>query len=217
MSDTDSFISEVSDELRRDRLFYVIRRYGWIAIAIVVILVGAAALWEYRRAQQQASAEEFGDAIVAALDLPSPEARRAALLDIDAEGTRRALLAMLAADTLETPEAEAQTAELLDTLAADADMPPLYRDLAVLKSVMLAQGEAAPQDLIDRLEPLTIPGAPYRLLALEQTALAELAAGDREASLAILQDILGDPELTRDLATRTRQLVVALGGTLEAA
>ena len=32
----DRFIDEVTDELRRDRLFRAMRRYGWIAIALIV-------------------------------------------------------------------------------------------------------------------------------------------------------------------------------------
>ena len=41
MSDTDSFLQEVSEELRRDRLYRNIRKYGWIAILLVIVIVGA--------------------------------------------------------------------------------------------------------------------------------------------------------------------------------
>ena len=40
----DSFIDEVTEDLRRDRLFGVFRRYGWIAIALIVLVVAGAAL-----------------------------------------------------------------------------------------------------------------------------------------------------------------------------
>ena len=39
MSDTDSFLQEVSEELRRDRLYRNIRKYGWIAILFVLPLL----------------------------------------------------------------------------------------------------------------------------------------------------------------------------------
>ena len=42
MSDTDSFIDEVSEEVRRDRLFVLMRKWGWIPILLVVLLVGGA-------------------------------------------------------------------------------------------------------------------------------------------------------------------------------
>ncbi|SFH23382.1 hypothetical protein SAMN04488020_108139 [Palleronia marisminoris] len=217
VSNNDSFIDEVSDEVRRDRLYAMLRRYGWIAILAVVLLVGAAAWVEWRRSAEQAEARAFGDAIVAALDAETPEARREALLAIDAEGTQQALLAMLAADTLETDEAEAQTLELLTEISGDGTIPPLYRELATLKAAMLLQDRADPQEVIDMIEPLTIPGAPYRLLALEQRAIAEMRAGETSDAIETLRGILEDGAATRDLQARARQLIVALGGSLETA
>ena len=40
MSDTDSFIDEVSEEIRREKLFKTFRKYGWIGVALVVLVVG---------------------------------------------------------------------------------------------------------------------------------------------------------------------------------
>ena len=217
MSNTDSFIDEVSEEVRRDRLFSILRRYGWIAILAVVLLVAAAGYVEWRRSAEQAEAQAFGDAIVTALDAETPEARRAALLEIDAEGTRQALLAMLAADTLETDEAEAQTLDLLDQIRGDETIPPIYRELAALKAAMLLQDRADPQEIIDLVEPLTIPGAPYRLLALEQRAIAEMRADNTSDAIETLRGILDDGAATRDLQARAGQLIVALGGSLETA
>ena len=42
MSDSDSFIDEVTEEVRRDRLFGYFRRYGWIAAVVIVVVVGGA-------------------------------------------------------------------------------------------------------------------------------------------------------------------------------
>ena len=39
MSDTDSFLQEVSEELRRDKLYRNIRKYGWVAILIVIVIM----------------------------------------------------------------------------------------------------------------------------------------------------------------------------------
>ena len=40
----DSFIDEVTEDLRRDRLFNAFRRYGWIAILLILAIGIAAAL-----------------------------------------------------------------------------------------------------------------------------------------------------------------------------
>ena len=56
MSDTDSFIDEVTEEVRRDRLFGLMKRYGWIAALAVLLIVGGAAWNEWRKAQDRAAA-----------------------------------------------------------------------------------------------------------------------------------------------------------------
>ena len=80
MSDTDSFIAEVSEDLRRDRLYGYARKYGWIVALAIVAVVGGTALSEYRAGAAQRAAEARGDAILAALDAEDDTARTAALL-----------------------------------------------------------------------------------------------------------------------------------------
>ena len=61
-----------------------------------------------------------------------------------------------------------------------------------------------------------VPGAPLRLLAEEQLALLDIEAGDTEAALTRLNALLSDSELTAGLRRRASQLIVALGGEIEA-
>lgn len=213
MSNTDSFIDEVTEEVRRERLFVMIRRYGWIAVLAVVLIVGGAAWNEWRQARNAAEAQAFGDAILAALDEDSPEARRAALLAVPAEGAQVAVVAMLAA---EGAEGNDPATEQLQAIVADETLPQLYRDLASLKVVMLTQKTLPLERVTALLEPLQAPGRPFRLLAIEQLALAEVAAGERDAALERLLGILEDGDATPDLRRRVSQLIVALGGSLDA-
>ena len=66
-----------------------------------------------------------------------------------------------------------------------------------------------------RLEPLTKPGNLFRLLAVEQRALAEIELGRTETAIETLNGILADAEMTESLRRRASWLIVALGGTPE--
>ena len=57
MANQDSFINEVTEEVRRDRLFTLFRRYAWIGITIVVLTVAGAAWNEWRKADARAEAQ----------------------------------------------------------------------------------------------------------------------------------------------------------------
>ena len=67
MSNTDSFVDEVTDEVRRDRLFAMFRKYGWIGVVMVLLIVGGAAWTEWQKAVASERAQAFGDAALAAL------------------------------------------------------------------------------------------------------------------------------------------------------
>jgi hypothetical protein len=217
VSDTESFIEEVTEEVRRDRLFATFRKYGWIGVVLVAGIVGGAAYNEWSKATRASEAKAFGDALLTALDENSPEARRTALADAasaaNAEPSRLAVQKlMLSSDPVGD---KAGSLAALDTVANDTAVPQIYRDLAVLRRVIL---EGADVDVSARraaLDPLTAPGRPFRTLALEQLAYLAIEAGEPEAALKQLQVLATDQEAPTGLRQRAAQMIAALGGEIE--
>gem|GEM_PF-139996 len=166
MANEDSFINEVTEEVRRDRLYALMRRYGWIAVLAVIVIVGGASWNEWRKAQSRAVAEAKGDALISALQAESPEARASALAEVEAndDPSGQAILGLLqAAAALEADDPD-KAATALDAVSENNDIPAVYRDVARLKRVMTAGDSLSPDDKIARLEPLLPPGNPFRLL-----------------------------------------------------
>lgn len=211
MSNPDSFIEEVTEEVRRDRLFGLFRKYGWIGVLLVLAIVGGAAWNEWSKSRAEARAEAFGDALIDALDLGSPEERRAALAAIPADGQQGAILNLILASD---PKADQPaTLAALDAIIADASLPVSYRDLATLRRVLVA---GAGMELTDRrsaLQAIAAPGRPYRTLAEEQLAYLLIEEGQTEAAITALQALMQDQEASGALKARAGQVVTALGGT----
>lgn len=214
MSDTDSFIDEVSEEVRRDALYGYVRRYGWIAVLVVLGLVGGAAYNEYSKAQERNTAEATGDAMLDALNGDDPVARATALADINVDGPAAAVNALLTAATQHEAGDNAAAAATLGALAVNPDVPEIYRDLGAMKAAMLPTDDT--EGRMAALEALAQPGAPFYLIALEQIGLMQAEAGDTDAALATMARIAEDAGVTRGLRERAQTLIVALGGEVTA-
>ena len=213
MSDTDSFIDEVTEEVRRDKLFAYVRRYGWIAALVVVLIVAGAAWAEWRKAQAEARAQALGDGIIAALTEDDPAARAQAISGLDAEDPEaRAVLNMIAAAELAATDRTDESAKRLNAVAEDGEVPEIYRQIAGFKALLVRAPEMDVADRRAGFEAFAAPGQRMRLLAEEQLALIDAESGDTDAAIAQLQSILNDAEASADLQERARQVIVALGG-----
>ena len=137
MSDTDSFIDEVTEEVRRDRLFKAMRRYGWIAVLAVIAIVGGAAWNEWTKAKERAAAEDFGDAMLLALGGPDGTMRAEALSAVEAPSAASQAMIDLLAASEEAATAPGSAAQRLLELADRSGVDPVYRQIATLKAVTI--------------------------------------------------------------------------------
>lgn len=203
----ESFIDEVAEAVRRDRINLWFRRWGWIIGVLVVAIVGIAAAIEWHQSQAEAAAEFRGEAILTALETENAEDRLAALTELPAAGEEGVVAALLLAAEQQQAGDPAAAVTTLQAVAANAAVQPLYRDLAALKALMIQGAEADPA----AFEALAAPGAPFALLAREQLALLDLQAGREEEAVARLQAIREDAEVGPAQQGRVESLLIALG------
>ena len=212
VSNTDSFIEEVTEEVRRDRLFALMKRYGWILVLAVLLLVGGAAFIEYRKAQERNAAEATGDAMIVALRQNDPLDRAASLANLSpgSAGAQAVAMMLEAGEKMESGEFDAAIAEL-QKVEQNADLPLIYRQVAGFKVLALQGENLSAEERRRGYEALIGPGSAIRLLAEEQLALVEIEIGETEAAAKRLQAIASDANATAGLRQRASQLIVALG------
>ena len=210
MSETDNFIDEVSEEVRKDKLYATIRKYGWLAVVIVLALVGGTAFREYKIASANKVAQNTGDAISKAISLEGPEARAAALSEIIANDKNVAIIALLKAAEQEADGEFAASVETLEALEA-SKLPSAYRELAHFKKLLIEKDGLNEDARIAGLNELAASASPYALYAKEQLSLIDLAKGRKEAAINRLSQILEDANLSQSLRQRVSQLMIILG------
>ncbi len=213
---------EVESDLRAEQARAMAKRYGGVVVGLVLIVVVGAIVWQLltvRRARNEAklsaayfaamqSTDEAGLANQASARTRSIALFRR-LAQADAVGIRslsRLRLAELQADAGDRAAAVAD----LDTVAGDLQAPRPLRDLATLASVQRQMSTANPATLALRLQGIEQEGAPFRALALETTAMIDLAAGKTEESRRTLQLLLADENATDAIRERANTLLQAI-------
>jgi len=212
LSDTDSFLQEVSEELRRDKLYRNMRKYGWIGLLLVVIIVGGAAYREYQKSQAAERAQLFGTNIIKALNEKKSVDRISKLQEIKAPSDNaKAVLAMLLSAEAINEEASIQELSKLADVVNDLDVEAHYRDLLNFKILLGSSEKMGLEERKSAFLILSEPGNPFRLLAEEQLVLIELEQGNIDGAVEKISQILLDAELIVGLRNRATQMMIALG------
>ncbi|SNB64221.1 hypothetical protein SAMN07250955_10452 [Arboricoccus pini] len=211
---------EVDEELQREKLLSLWRRYGKLAIAIIVIAllaVGGYFGWRYYQ-QRQARAAAFayaaaqetlqkGDAKQAGQDfagLASGSGGYAALASL-----RLAQVRLGADDTN-------GAITILDQLADNGSADPIFRAVAALSSVSLQIDAGDPATLRARLQKLIDAGGPWRFNAREMQALLDIRTGNLKAAEESFDALSSDADAPQDLQSRAAELRDALSAKLKA-
>jgi len=120
LSETDSFVEEVTEEMRRDRLFGFFKKWGWLIALALLLIIGGAIFNEWRKGSVQAGREAAGDALLSALG------HAAALAEADQDAEALAVYDEIAADVhIANGDTDAALADLTSILEAPMTSPEL--------------------------------------------------------------------------------------------
>lgn len=210
MSNNESFIQEVSEEVRRDRLYRILKKWGWIGIAVIVALVGGASFNEWNKDSKMNSARNLGDRVLSAVSNKDP----IELKEIETSNISQDIFIknLLSAILLSDNKLDASKKALEEI----RDLPGItktYRELNAFKLglLLLKEDNFTSDERFGVFEELVEPGSPFRLLAKEQQALILIEQGKLELAIKALTEISVDSETTASLKRRVTQLRISLG------
>ncbi|GIL02269.1 MAG: membrane protein [Alphaproteobacteria bacterium] len=216
MSD-DSFIREVDEELRQDRMRDLWKRYGSLLIGAAILVVLATAGWRGWQYYAERRAAQAGDAFLAAIELSGQGKHDEAIAALDelaarAHGAYPALARLRVAAELAAKGDDAAALQAYDAIAADTSVDETFRSVARLRAGLIAVGVESYDQARARLEPLAAAGVYYRHVAREALGLAALAAGDDRAALGWFQAIADDADAGADIRSRAAIMLDLLAG-----
>jgi hypothetical protein len=218
---SETFIREVDEELRRDQLKYLWKRFAPLIIGVCVLIVVVTAGYGGWTWWQERKASQAGDRFLAALakieggDRAGGEAELNAIAAASDVGYS-ALARLRLAGEKAGAGAKKEALEAYDQVAADISVPTPLRDLARIKAALLALDTGDVAGAKERATPLNVAGNPWRHAAREVIGTANYQAGDLQAARDAFAEIQQDAETPQDLWVRSGMMVALIDGQLAA-
>ena len=217
---------EIRDDLRAERAQLLLRRYGVLLVAAVIVIIAGVGGWQalrWKRGQQaQATATTFLDAMhktagpPAGLGAPATPTQLQAetgFANVIAEGPDGyRTLARFRDAALHASTGDGATAlQMWDDIAGDTKTDPLLRDLASLLWAQNQIDQGAPAQIESHLATLTVQGNPWRPLAIEAQALLALRTGQDARARDLLRQLSADRSAPDGVRARASGLLTRLG------
>ena len=208
-------LREVDDALREDQMLGALRRYGKPVGALIVaglLALGGYLWWDHARTQDLG---EQGEKLVIALDrieaghLDSAKSELAAVSG--GEGGAAISAKLLEAGIALEQGRTADAVKAYALVADDADAPQPLRDLATIRQVAIGFDAMKPEQVIERLKPLAVPGNPWFGSAGELVGLAYVKQGRGDLAGPLFAAISRDKDAPESLKRRARQMAGVLG------
>jgi hypothetical protein len=206
---------EVDEDLRRDNLEKLWKKYGLQIISLAAaIVLGVAAVQGWRTydldqrgklSDRYGAAQELaqGGEVTAGLD---------AMIDLsEASGGGYAGLAAFEEARLRVESGDTGGAiEVWDRIAEGSELGPGFKEAAILFSVLHQIDDGNPASLRARLQPLATDSQPFRSTARELLAVIALGDGDTASARELYTKISDDREAPAGLRQRATQMLATL-------
>ena len=218
----EAFLREVDEELRREQMQTMWKRYGRLALILVVLGLAAFAAFLFWRAETQKKAEERSEQLSAAIADIQAGRKTAAGQKVDAliadggKGYRVLGLFTKAAIVADKGDTKAAAA-LYARVAADEEVAQPFRDIALIRQTLTEYDQLKPQQVIDRLKPLTEKDNAFFGTAAELTAIALIQTNRSAEAGRLLATIAADTDTPQSLRDRAERLAVSLGADVATA
>ena len=199
MSFNDSFIKEVSEEVRRDNFFKYIKKYAWICILLVLMIVSAVSFNEWNKNNKKINNQSNGDELSLVLDMFIQDKNYNDYFSYIEQKKSGSILAALNPVFLNDKVEIDKKLLHLKKFSSDENIPLVLRDLALFYQYHLGNNS---NEKFKILVELSGPDRPFKLLAVEEKINLFLEKGSYEEALKEIDAI--QPELSNSFSLNNR-------------
>ena len=208
MSENESFIDEVTEEVRRDKLYLFLRRYGWVPVIIIIAVILGSIFFEIRSNRKLIESEKLGDLLSSSLSASIEDAGGLSK-DISNYSDPKSLIALiLKAKILENKFEYKPAIMVYETILNLDGIPRSLSDFVKFKLVLLINDD--PIRIEKLLVDLINPDSSFNLLSLEQKVIIKINESNWGEAISNLNLLLSDPGASQGMISRATQIKKAI-------
>ena len=205
MVESESFIKEVSEEVKRDRLFKALNKFKWPLFALIVLLVGAVGGYEYYKFDKKSRAQKNGEFLISAIE-SLEENGRAVTEKIDNKFTS-VLIKLNEAKYFEEKGEMKSASTAYKYIISKYGGNKFFNHYAKFQLYLMDPAKSLSDvKKIKILDELSAPDGPLKLLALEQKLYLYVKINDLENIKSQVDLILSDQGITPEQVTRIKDV-----------
>jgi len=215
LSNTDSFIDEVAEEVRRDSWLRFLKRWGWVGFVLVIALVGGSSFNEWNKRSIETAGQLFGDSILVSTEKNESGIK---LENIKIDNKRQeVIIANLSASRAVLENRVDDSIKTLTDIVNLSEIPAVYQELAAFKLALLLKDNVSSslEKRFQAFEDLSVQGSAFRQLAKEQQAIILVEQGKPELAIKILDELSEEAGISAGLKRRVSQLLIVLSSSVK--
>ncbi|WP_116091465.1 tetratricopeptide repeat protein [Sphingomonas crusticola] len=217
-TDNEAFLREVDENLRRDQMTGLAKKWGsviGVLVLVLLIALGGFLWWRNHRAEQAGMEGEKLSQLIGDVDIgrAQPTDKRIGELASSPHDGYRAMARLTQAGITAKTDPVAAAANY-QAIARDEKLPQATRDLALIRATTLQFDTLPPSEVVSRLKPLAVPNAAWFGSAGELTAIAYLKMGRRDLAGPLFAAIARDTNVPTGLRGRAAGMATGLGQTV---
>ena len=206
MVETENFIKEVSEEVRKDKLFKTIKHYRWIMFGLIVVIILAVSGYEYYKYNRTVNSEANGKLLNDFIE--SLEKQSEGSFDLQSDNKFiDSILKLHKAKFFVVKEDFNSAEKLYKDVIENPSSGRFLKDYSMLMIYLLSPAETLEdKNKIKILDQLSAPDSPLQILALEQKLLLFLKLNDLEKAKYHISLITENPRVTSQQLERIKEV-----------
>ena len=205
MVESESFIKEVSEEVKRDILFKTLKKFKWPIIVLIILLVGAVGGYEYYKFDKKVKAQEIGEFFVSAIENLKNNGQTVTE-EID-NNLISVLIKLHEAKYFEEKGDIKSATAAYEYIISKHGENKFFDHYSKFQLYLMDPAESlSDKQKIDILDELSGPDGPLKLLALEQKLYLYVKISDLDNITSHVKLILSDPSIMPEQVSRIKEI-----------